>query len=199
MYKKNFQRLLNESIDTIQIFDSLKKELDRIIDAIDFLNKRLKNENEFLREVQPWFRIAIRSTISMIEASCYKLKQFTILICDYRKKPLSPTDREKLIEKKQDENGKLRNYYLETKENIKFALKKIHYAYDLPFKINNHEGWQKLLNTIDIRNKLTHPKKKVDLDVSPQQYEDAIEGFGWFTKKIDELESKIPAKWKPRA
>ena len=158
----------------------------KIID-IEIERLKNKNENELLCEIQPWLRIVIRSSIATIEAMCYKFKQVTILICDLQKKPLKPIEREKLIEKKQDEEGKLRNYYLGTKENIKFALKIIYYAFDLPFEIKEHEKWKKLLDTIDIRHKLTHPKKKADLDISPQQYNDASIGFNWFEKKIKEL------------
>lgn len=136
MNKKNVQRFINEWNDTQQIVHTLTEEIKKVTQIIDIEIERLKNksENEFLCEIQPWFRIVIRSTIATIEAICYQFKQVTILICDHRKKPLTPAQREKLTEKKQDEDGKLQNYYLETKENIKFALKKIYYAFDLKLK-----------------------------------------------------------------
>ena len=195
---KNVQRFIDEWNDTLQIVYTLTEEIKKANQVVNIEIGRLKNknENEFLREMQPWFRIVIRSTIATIEAICYKFKQVTILICDHRKKPLTPTEQEKLTEKKQDEDGKLRNYYLETKENIKFALKKIYYALDLRFEIEDHEGWKKLLDTIDIRHKLTHPKKKVDLDVSPQQYNNTTIGFNWFEKKIKELNKLSSLKFK---
>jgi len=199
MNKKNIQRFIDEWGDTLQIVHTLTEEIKKANQIVNIETERLrnKNENELLREMQPWFRIVIRSTIATIEAICYKFKQVTILICDYRKKPLTPTEREKLTEKKQDEDGKFRNYYPETKANIKFALKKIYYALDLHFEIEDHEGWKKLLDTIDIRHKLTHPKKKVNLDISPQQYNDASTGFCWFSKKIKELNKSSSLKFDP--
>jgi len=189
LHIKNVSSFLDEFIDTVQMYDLLYEEISKIIKIVDteILRCKDKTEAEFLHELHPWFRIMVRSVIATIEAICYKFKQLTILVCDQRKKTLSKNDREKLKEKKWDREGKLKNYYLESKENIKFTLKKIYYAFDLRFEIKDFEGWEKLSNTIDIRNKLTHPKKKEDLEISAQQYRDASVGFNWFRQKIEEL------------
>jgi len=198
MNKENINKFINEWIDTQDIVFSLTEEIKKVTKIVGHEIERLKNksENEFIQEVQLWFRIAIRSTIATIEAICYKLKKTTILICDQRKKFLSSTELEKLTEKKQDEDGNLRNYYLETKENIKFSLKMIYYSFDVDFKIKDHESWKKLRDTVDIRHKLTHPKKKKDLDTTAQQYNDASVGFSWFVKKINELNKSSLVKSK---
>jgi len=101
MNKKNVQRFIDEWNDTIQMVDLLREEILKVTQIISIEIERLKNksENEFLYEIQPWNRIVIRSTIGTIEASCYKFKQVTILICDHRKKLLTPIEREKLTEK----------------------------------------------------------------------------------------------------
>jgi hypothetical protein len=199
MNKNDVQRFIDEWNDSIQIVYSITEEILRIIQMIDIEIERSKNknENEFLLEIQPWFRIAIRSAIATIEAICYIFKQVTILVCDLRKKPLTLAEREKLLEKKQDKDGKFQTYYLKTKENIKFTLKKVYYAFDLPFEIKDHEGWKKLSNTIDIRHKVTHPKKKNDLDISPQIYRDAVEGFNWFGNKMKQLDKLFSLKFGP--
>jgi len=186
---KNALRFINEWTDTQEMVNSLLDEIHKVIQVIDNEIERFKDksEAEFLLELQPWFRIAIRSTIATLEAICYRFKHVTILICDHRGKTLTKNEREKLLEKKQDEGGKVQNYYLETTENIKFTLKMFYYAFDLSFEIKDHEGWKKLLNTIEIRHKLTHPKNKEDLYVSPQKYNDASIGFNWFEKQLDGL------------
>jgi hypothetical protein len=185
------QRFIKEWIDTQQIVNCLVAEMLKIIELINSEAKRLEKQSEtvFIREIQPWFRIEIRSVIATIEAICYKLKQVTVLICDQRNKSLTQAEREKLLEKKIDEHGKPKDYYLKTEENIKFTLKMIYYAFDLSFEIKDHEGWKKLRNTIKVRHKLTHPKNKKDLEIFLREYEDAEIGFNWFVRKIGELSS----------
>ena len=196
----NIQSFINEWSDTLQVFDILGKEIIKITQICNIEAKILENENEdnFLKEIQPWYRIAIRSIIATVEAICFKLKYTTVLICDQRKKLLTQEERDKLLEKKLDEQGELRDYYLKTRENIKLALKKFYYAFYLEFAIKNHEEWKKLCNTIGIRNKLTHQKKKNDLKISAQMYQDAAIGFKWFRDQIKELNNLIEEKKQKR-
>lgn len=189
MDSKNIQKFIKEWNDTMNIVYMLTEEILKVTGTVNKEIGRLKNknENEFINEIQPWFRIAIRSVIATIEAICYKLKQATIIICEQREKTLSPSEMEKLLEKKRDKNGKMKNYYLETRENIKFSLKMFFYVFDLPFTIKDHEGWKKLMDTVAKRHKLTHPKNKTDLEVSPKEYNDASIGFQWFSNSVREL------------
>jgi len=189
MNEGNFRKFLAAWAETVEMVYLLTEETLRINHLIDKEIERLKNksEEEILNELKPWFRIVIRSSITTIEAICYRLKQNAILICSQREKSLSLPELGKLKEKKRDRDGRLRNYYLETKENIIFTLRINYYAVDSPFEIKDHEGWTKLCETIEVRNRLTHPKKKDDLDVSPQQFNYASIGFQWFMSRIEEL------------
>ncbi len=44
----------------------------------------------------------------------------------------------------------------------------------------DHPGWSALLRIMEVRHRLTHPKKLDDLAVSDQEIEDAHRGFSWF-------------------
>ncbi len=176
MNDKNIKKFIKEWNDTNQIVYMLTEEILKVLSKVNEEVGRLKskNEDELIYEIQPWFRIAIRSVIATIEAICYRFKQATIIICEQRNKTLSPSKIEKLLEKKCDKNGKMKNYYLETRKNIKFSLKMFFYTFDFPFEIKDHEGWKKLMDTVGMRHKLTHPKKKIDLEISPKQYNDVF-------------------------
>ena len=82
----NIQSFINEWSDTLQVFDILGKEIIKITQICNIEAKILENENEdnFLKEIQPWYRIAIRSIIATVEAICFKLKYTTVLICDQK-------------------------------------------------------------------------------------------------------------------
>lgn len=198
MSKENIRDFISEWQETVEMVYLLTEEVLKFSHLIDIEIEKLKNksereflgEQEFLNELQPWFRINIRSSITIIETICYKLKQNTILICEQRNKTLTPSELEKLMEKKRDRDGKLQNYYPKTQENIIFTLKKIYYAFDRSFEIKDHDGWRKLCESIEKRNKLTHPKKKDDLKATAQQYNDASVGFAWFTSRIKDLVNK---------
>jgi len=189
MKSKNVNDFIKEWNDTLEMLNDLRGEHSKIIQIIDIEMRKLENKpvQVFLSELNPWMRIAIRSIVATIEALCYKLKKTTILICDHKNKRLTSTERQKLIEVKRDKNGKLRNYYLKTDINVKFTLKMIYYSLDVDFEITDQAGWQNLKNTIEIRNRLTHPKYSNDLKVSTKEYQDAVQGFDWFDKHIKQL------------
>lgn len=47
------------------------------------------------------------------------------------------------------------------------------------------EGWQCLRKSLVVRHRLTHPKKRSDLDVSDEEVEDAKTAFRWFTSNVN--------------
>lgn len=181
--KKQF---LDLWIETLQMMREMGNEIHEIIDMCDVVAKKLekKTESEFINEIQPWFRVVIRSVMSVIEGTCFKLKEATLLICTVRRKKLSPRDLIKLKEKIRDKNGRIKNYYLKTEDNIRFTLKKFYYAFDLDFEVKDSKEWEKVRTTIQVRNRLTHPKKLIDLKVSIDEYSNAASAFQWFEQQM---------------
>jgi hypothetical protein len=168
-------------------YHKLMKMADKDMEIIEnYINPYKERElNSYdIEELKPWIRIAIRSSIVLIETICYSLKQMTLLICDHNNKHLSPKDILKLKEKRFDENGNEIDCYPRTKENIKFSLEKIIYAFDSDYDLKYDENWKNFLNTIEKRNDLTHPKTLSSFDVTLRDYLNSVNGFRWFKKQL---------------
>src|SRR4030042_3083362 len=99
-----------------------RKLIDKELETIKRSAPRLNN-HLLEKRMQPLFRIMTRNTSATIEGACYKLKNLALFLCDLKNLPITPDERESIIEKKTNKRGQLINYYLETKENIKLAFR----------------------------------------------------------------------------
>jgi len=139
--------------------------------------------------------MAIRTCITIIDALCFRIKQATLATCKIRGKYLSVKDIEILSEVriKKAKKGKVKKIpkYTESKENIKFTFKKFAYAFDTHFEIKEDESWNFYRQTLEIRHRITHPKKIENLHVSARDYNTASKAFEWFGKCFGRLLSEI--------
>jgi hypothetical protein len=55
----------------------------------------------------------------------------------------------------------------------------------------SHAGWSALLQSVETRNRLVHPKTLNELNVSPVEVETAMRGFFWFLALVIEMMEKI--------
>lgn len=86
--------------------------------------------------------------------------------------------------------GKARktSYHPRLADNIKFALRMFHKGVRIESDIDyNSDGWNCLLSSQKIRNRITHPKSTLDLEVSREDLQTAETGIEWYEETVDRL------------
>lgn len=174
--------------------------MNLLLDDMDFARVLVENEIEEVKKspsyadeqalsmrMQPLFRIMTRSTIAAIEGFCYQMKNISLLLCDYMEIPVSAKERADILEKKVNEDGTIRNHFIESQKNILLTFKMLHKAFGSEFKLVDPAKWNKLCTAIYIRNRITHPKDLSDMMISAIEYSDESEGFEWFSRSIMQL------------
>lgn len=183
--------------EAVNIINVLLNDLQKIINIVDIKCKELENstQREFDKEMPFWFRMANRQVFSIIEATCYSLKQISLKLCHKKGKKLKNNDIQKIKERRL--NG--RPYFLKLEDNIQFTFKKLTYAWTINFKLNcNNRGWLDLIKAKDKRNGLAHPKRYQDIDMNAHDYNKLANGMYWFTNEFkrfnEELEKQKSSK-----
>lgn len=73
-------------------------------------------------------------------------------------------------------------------DNIKFAFTLFQRAVRLEDTVNyNSEGWQRLLESQKIRNRLTHPRSTESLSVVEAEVATVEKGVAWYDNNVDAL------------
>jgi len=166
-------------------FRVIQRETGEMIEKMNaeriMCRKLIENEpkSEELR------RIAIRTLFSIIEGMCYRMKVIALNREMSHRVEFSPQEFAMLKERYYflDDNGKARwrKALLPIKSNIKFTFKMFARAMAVNFnlELEKSKGWNSFTKAIDIRHRITHPKKlsslivtKDDLDVSFQPNSD---------------------------
>jgi hypothetical protein len=85
-----------------------------------------------------------------------------------------------------EENGSIRtiNVWQPLKTRVRLVIeivKRLHPEYAINF---GDRGWQQLLQGLDTRDRVTHPKSLADLDVSDEDCNTALDGMGWFLQHV---------------
>lgn len=69
--------------------------------------------------------------------------------------------------------------------NLKFAFVALAKAFRQPFELDtNGQGWNRLVQSIKVRNRLTHPKRSSDLEITDDELAHAIEAYQWFDRQV---------------
>jgi hypothetical protein len=134
-------------------------------------------------------RILIRSVFSFIEAIMYRVK-IGPLLWDTRN--LSPGEIALINEEdyELDESGavKTRRARLKFVNNFRFAFAIAAKASGIDFHIDcGGKGWQALRNAIPVRDRLMHPKRIADLNVSDEEVRNAMTAFLWVVDQMTHL------------
>jgi len=180
--------------DMLKISNEIEKERDKLVGIIEKEAKKYEfSEEKFKEELRPWFRIAIKTIFSMIDAVCYQIKQHILIVHKIKGDSIPKKTKEKLLEYRINEKGKKEKAYLRMRENIKFVLKELHKLYGNPLDLSQDNKELDLLSkTEKVRNAVTHPKSFKDLEVGAEDYRDAVNVLYWFSNKFKKgLKGKV--------
>jgi hypothetical protein len=132
-----------------------------------------------------WARSLIKTVVSFYEAEVFILKCDLIKFCKEENIFILPEILMFLKDTKYDmkENGDIKEKYNQTtlKTDIKFIFKQFCDLRCFTLKADYSENrWSQLINTINVRNRLTHPKALTSQTVTEIEIEDCIASFEWF-------------------
>jgi hypothetical protein len=164
--------------------DSLRKLTDLLHQDYAFVGKKLDSDHNGF-----WSRTFIKTAVSLIEAELFIFKQEILSYCKENQVRLDPEVSLFLNNKKYEisSNGQVKERLLQVrlKDDLRFTYSQI-------FSIKGHElcigyedgGWSKVIETIAVRNRLTHPKSIADITVSKQEEDDCKLAIKWFVSNM---------------
>lgn len=176
----------------IQRMDALYREL---VCEIEFLAKAHKDRStgttQFLDPATlSGFerRTLVRSIFSFVEALSYSVKGLAMesnnaINLSIGERLLALEEAYELSEKGE---VKKRPPKLKTIPNVQFAFKLLADVEGSDWTLDtSSKGWQSLLRTSKVRDRLMHPKTLSDLTVSDNETRDAWDSFTWFQEQIN--------------
>jgi hypothetical protein len=157
---------------------------------------RVKDESGRYSE-QYLIRQYVRAVFAMIEGVSYVMKQAAK---SFNTKIFSAAELAMLSEESYDLNEKGEAYkvkkYQKLKGNIQFAFAMYAKSIGVIYTLNVQEkGWDSLMRSIKVRDRLMHPKKPGDLDVTDTEFKDVVAAHRWFFQKYAELTELSMKKW----
>ncbi len=163
---------------------SIERVTDIVAKDLEFIEYHLDNDPDGF-----WARTLIKTVCSYVESEVYLLKQGVLKFCNEGSIDIPPEVKLFLNNKKFElgNNGKLNERLLQgrVRDEVKFIFSQIctlkGYEQLVGF---DSDGWEKLISTIEVRNRLTHPKSTDDLSVTDKEVEESGDAFTWFMDNV---------------
>lgn len=138
-------------------------------------------------------RMYIRAAFGFMEAGIYCIKQLTYGSSGRPDVEFSRAEGILLLDESYalDSKGEAVTspFGMSLMENLRFAVKAFARAHYSGFELaEDDEGWAKLRRSIEIKDRLMHPKNGDDLFVSEEEVNVVIEATDWFVARSQELQ-----------
>ena len=162
------KRKVRYVLESMKMADVLTKDIEKI------------NENslkvKYESDLQFWMRIMVRTVVDSMDTLIYRLREMS----------------RELIKRSGDEK-KLPPKPKST--NLRYIFKVLAIAFDSTFEIKeDDEKLRDYLEVHKIRNRITHPQKLADLDISLEnEYVKVSDIYIWFSECLKQL--NIQSKW----
>jgi len=138
-------------------------------------------------------RMLIRSIFASIEGIVYGMKQLALAAF----RPDGPLTFDELIickgiSLRLKNNGDVDRsaMRLEFGPNLKFSFMVLAKAFHQKFELDTDKtclGWNRLVESVKVRNRLAHPKRPSDLELTDEEIGHAIEAYQWFNEQVSTL------------
>lgn len=136
-------------------------------------------------------RMLIRSMFATIEGIVYGMKQLALAAF----RPDGPLTLDELLICKEisfrlNKNGEVdgSSMRLKFEPNLKFSFMVLAKAFHQKFELDtNCLGWNRLVESVKVRNRLAHPKRPSDLELTDDEIGHAIEAYQWFNAQVSTL------------
>lgn len=147
---------------------------------------------------QTWHRAYTRTLFSMIETLTYRLKEDIYNLLESEGEEITSELQGKLkgqiIKRNKQGQLQIKPCYQSLPNSIEYAF--AHYAcmHSIDYKIDkNSPGWQWLINSLKIRNRITHPKETADLEINNDELVIIQSAGKWFLETLNDLYEKCAA------
>jgi hypothetical protein len=132
-------------------------------------------------------RSFVRAFLALVEYDTYNRKQRVLYLHTKGVHRFNESERIMLqeIQPELDDSGrlKLKRRYLRLIDNYRFAIRMFCKAVDIEFTLpTNEPGWSAFKETVALRNRITHPKKLSEIEISDSQLKSVFDAFEWFKK-----------------
>ena len=182
---KRHQQMLTQLHESnhIEFIEVLKRDVQELI------SEHNESPNQTKR------RGLIRAIFAYIEGNLFRIKEEIIIAESHKRNPILDAEEIILLKEKSPEinRGKVKSRvkYVNLPENIKFTLN----CYVKSAQINCEldlqcPEWRCLIESITVRNRITHPKNASELEISGNEIEKAYISYLYFNKVIVDLGEK---------
>ena len=150
------------------------------------------------------YRHFVRAVMAYIEGMTFKLKE-AALTFNYLELNEEVDERDLALLREEQYsldrtgNPKTSPLRLPMKENVRFAINMFAKTFGLPpMPIFDSIGWNAICQTIEVRHRLTHPKKVGDLTVTKMEADLASTALRWHSECMKTLQSAAGEVFKRR-
>jgi hypothetical protein len=174
-------------------------DLDEVIKAIETVGDDvIKTRVAVAHEDTPLARRTyVRTVFSYIEAWMFATKQMCLSAHRFRHVAYPPADlailREESYSLARDGEAIVQTKYLKLDKHFRFVFRVFARSVNSNYQLNVQDpGWGAFLQSITLRNRLTHPRSVTDLEVSDEDFETMDRARGWFQRVSMELYRSDP-------
>jgi hypothetical protein len=184
---------MNPELDELDKVNRVFEAFERLVCLIDFLrNDTVIAYSDMLQSTTDdpkrayRRRTYVRTAFAYLEGTCFGMRQICADANDVQGiVKLTPDEMLYVLELPQA-NGKTKWIRSEdvVKDSFKFCAQVLH----RDFKLNlSSPGWMALCQSKIIRDRLAHPKRVQELELSDKEVAETHEGLEWFLAELDRL------------
>jgi hypothetical protein len=152
-------------------------------------NRLLEEKDESLRQF--WARTYVRTVVALIEGACEFFKSRAL-----DQERLKMADGDKIREARFtllggglpsiNENGEVQIQPLRVGflSNMLFSLRSYQEAHNVKHRTAKGDKWHRVLNALNVRHRITHPKNVDGLTITVDELEDVDFLFRWFHHEV---------------
>lgn len=175
---------MSQAVPRLKITDDeLGAFLLVVLGDVDEIRKLLeKDDRQVIR------RSFIRVIFSGVEGVCFILKQHCLDQAGKKRNLYTPAEMAVLREENyylsSDGEVSIRPNYPSFEDNIKFTLRM--FCREVPSAVLSFDGqgWGDLKKAIQVRHRITHPKRPEALKISNEELRVASRAYVWFTRTV---------------
>lgn len=142
------------------------------------------------RQDQFWRRNVVRCVFAFTEALLWYLRRITPILAEVNNAQFSEDELLLLEESKKVNRGGVEVVmpkYLPFPDGVKFTFQSVSKALGVSNPDFGQAGFRALCKTGELRNRIMHPKRLFDLEVSDQNIKEAQDGIAWLVATFDEV------------
>jgi len=174
------------NMDELSIVSKILRE-----DELKCMKNAVKDKNQF------WRRMYVRSFFAHVEGVAYRLKQLSLSAAKSFHIELTQNEISRINEESYEltDNAQIERklIFSSIDKNIKFTFRVAQKAHGTKLDLNlgSDKRWVYFKKSINIRNKITHPKNSDDLIISDKELMNLLNAVQWFAGTLDLLINTI--------